>query len=183
MWRYHNPVAIAFGVDVFDRLPELIAGRRYALVTYPDALFAELAERLRGGAGKPVLTVSDIVPNPDTRLLSGQAARFGAARNEPEVIVALGGGSVIEFRQGVRGGAGADSRPYSGSCRPARAPRSLRRRQSSRSRPPPAPAARSPPGPPSGIPNRSTSTRSRGRTSIRSMRSSTRGSCSGSRNR
>ena len=47
MWRYHNPVAIAFGVDVFDRLPELIAGRRYALVTYPDALFAELAERLR----------------------------------------------------------------------------------------------------------------------------------------
>jgi len=28
MWRYHNPVEIAFGVDVFDRLPELIAGRR-----------------------------------------------------------------------------------------------------------------------------------------------------------
>ena len=79
MWRYHNPVAIAFGVDVFDRLPELIAGRRYALVTYPDALFAELAERLRGGAGKPVLTVSDIVPNlagpPTTRNISASRCR------------------------------------------------------------------------------------------------------------
>ena len=96
MWRYFNPVKMAFGVDVFDRLPELIAGRRYALVTYPDALFAELAERLRGRAGELVLTVSDILPNPDTRLLSGQAARFAAARNEPEVIVALGGGSVID---------------------------------------------------------------------------------------
>src|SRR4051812_7581428 len=96
MWRYFNPVKMAFGVDVFDRLPALIAGCRSALATYPDPLFAELAERLRGRAGEPVLTVSDVAPNPDTRLLSGQAARFGAARNEPEVIVALGGGSVID---------------------------------------------------------------------------------------
>ena len=47
MWRYSNPVAITFGVDAFAELPKLIAGQPYALVTYPDAPFAALAERLR----------------------------------------------------------------------------------------------------------------------------------------
>jgi hypothetical protein len=46
MWRYRNPVEIAFGSNAFDRLPSLVAGRRYALVTYPDGAFAEAAERL-----------------------------------------------------------------------------------------------------------------------------------------
>ena len=46
MWRYRNPVEIAFGSNAFDRLPSLVAGRRNALVTYPDAAFAEAAERL-----------------------------------------------------------------------------------------------------------------------------------------
>jgi hypothetical protein len=46
MWRYRNPVEIAFGSNAFDRLPSLVAGRRYTLVTYPGAAFAEVAERL-----------------------------------------------------------------------------------------------------------------------------------------
>jgi phosphonate metabolism-associated iron-containing alcohol dehydrogenase len=95
MWRYRNPVEIAFGVDAFDELPKLIAGQPYALVTYPDAPFVALAERLRRSAGNPVITVSDVAPNPDTRLLSHQAARFGTAA-ETAIIVALGGGSVID---------------------------------------------------------------------------------------
>jgi phosphonate metabolism-associated iron-containing alcohol dehydrogenase len=95
MWRYSNPVAITFGVGAFAELPKLIAGQPYALVTYPDAPFAALAERLRQSAGDPVVLISDVAPNPDTRLLSEQSVRFGAA-GEPEVIVALGGGSVID---------------------------------------------------------------------------------------
>jgi alcohol dehydrogenase len=95
MWRYSNPVAITFGVGAFAELPKLIAGQPYALVTYPDAPFAALAERLRQSAGDPVVTVSDVAPNPDTRLLAEQSGRFGAA-GEPRVIVALGGGSVID---------------------------------------------------------------------------------------
>ncbi len=96
MWRYSNPVAITFGVDAFAELPKLIAGAPYALVTYPDAPFAALAERLSHTAGDAVITVSDVAPNPDTRLLSQQSARFGAAGTAPKVIVALGGGSVID---------------------------------------------------------------------------------------
>src|SRR5687768_11546259 len=95
MWRYSNPVAIAFGADAFAELPRLIAGQSYALITYPDAPFVALAERLRRATGEPVVTISDVAPNPDTRLLAEQSARFGAA-NQPNVIVALGGGSVID---------------------------------------------------------------------------------------
>ena len=57
MWRYSNPVAITFGVDAFAELPKLIGGQPYALVTYPDAPFAALAERLRAAAGEPAVTV------------------------------------------------------------------------------------------------------------------------------
>ncbi len=96
MWRYRNPVEITFGVDAFAELPKLIAGRAYALVTYPEPPFDALAERLRRGAGDALITVSDVAPNPDTRLLAEQSARFGAVGVEPAIIVALGGGSVID---------------------------------------------------------------------------------------
>ena len=95
MWRYRNPVAITFGIDTFAELPKLIAGYPYALVTYPEAPFAALADRLSRVAGDPVFTVNDVAPNPDTRLLAAQSARLRAG-SEPEVIVALGGGSVID---------------------------------------------------------------------------------------
>ena len=105
MWRYSNPVAIAFGVDAVAELPKVIAGQTYALVTYPDAPFAALAERLRRAAGKPVVTISDVAPNPDTRLLAEQSARFNAA-GEPKAIVALGGGSVIDTAKVLAAGRG-----------------------------------------------------------------------------
>ena len=94
VWRYSNPVAISFGVGAFAELPKLIGSKPYALVTYPDAPFSALAGRLRDIAGSPVLTIDDVAPNPDTKLLAQQSARFSAAA--PETIVALGGGSVID---------------------------------------------------------------------------------------
>src|ERR1041384_5134663 len=105
MWRYSNPVAITFGADAFAELPKLIGGQPYALVTYPDAPFAALAERLRAAAGEPAVTVSDVAPNPDTKLLADQSARFSAA-GEPKAIVALGGGSVIDTAKVLAAGRG-----------------------------------------------------------------------------
>ena len=55
-----------------------------------------LAARLRDLCGDPLLTISDVAPNPDMRLLSAQSSRFGDAADRPGVIVALGGGSVID---------------------------------------------------------------------------------------
>ncbi len=96
MWTYSNPVNVIFGSGEFRKLADLIKGRRYALVTYPEPPFAELAQRLETSAGAPVLTVADVAPNPDYELLENQSARFTKVRGEIDVLVALGGGSVID---------------------------------------------------------------------------------------
>ena len=81
--------------------------RRYALVTYGEPFFVELAGRLKKTAGAPVLIVSDVAPNPDYRLLAEQTGRFAELERQPEVIVALGGGSVIDSAK-VFAAAGGD---------------------------------------------------------------------------
>lgn len=96
MWSYRNPVDVRFGTGAFGELGTLIGNRRYALVTYRDAYFQELAAKLAALAGAPVLTIDDIAPNPDIADLRCQVARFAALPAQPEVIVALGGGSVID---------------------------------------------------------------------------------------
>jgi alcohol dehydrogenase len=96
MWTYRNPVNIEFGLDRFDTLAQLIDGRRYAIVTYPDAPFPTLQTSLADKAGKPLIVIDDIAPNPDYRLLAEQSARFANVADKLEVIVALGGGSVID---------------------------------------------------------------------------------------
>ncbi len=96
MWTYSNPVNVIYGPGAFSKLADLIAGRRYALVTYPDPPFADLARRIEIAAGAPVLTINDVAPNPDYALLGMQCARFAAPDAQIDVIVALGGGSVID---------------------------------------------------------------------------------------
>ena len=92
MWSYNNPVRILFGNDGFASIASLIDGRSYALVTYPDSPFQTLTDYMTKAAGKPLIVVNDIAPNPDCMLLSEQSARFNSVTSRPEVIVALGGG-------------------------------------------------------------------------------------------
>jgi len=96
VWKYQNPVAIEFGADSFAKLPGLIGKRRYALVTYGETVFDDLTIRLVQAAGAPVLVIKDVAPNPDYRLLAEQTTRFAKLSQAPDVIVALGGGSVID---------------------------------------------------------------------------------------
>ena len=96
MWSYSNPVDIRFGRGSFSRLSDAIGGRRYALVTYGDPYFQGLVAELETKAGSPSLIIDDIAPNPDIALLEMQTARFAKLAVQPEVVVALGGGSVID---------------------------------------------------------------------------------------
>ncbi|MGJ8584058.1 MAG: iron-containing alcohol dehydrogenase PsrA [Marinosulfonomonas sp.] len=96
MWTYRNPVSVHFGLEQFNLLPDLIGNRSYALVTYPDPPFAELTDRLAAVAGAPVVVVDDVAPNPDYVLLAQQCQRLAGTARPVEVIVALGGGSVID---------------------------------------------------------------------------------------
>jgi alcohol dehydrogenase len=107
VWKYGNPVQIEFGIDSFNKLSDLIGARRYALVTYGEPFFDELAGRLEKTAGAPVLIIKDVAPNPDYRLLAEQTGRFAELERQPEVIVALGGGSVIDSAK-VFAAAGGD---------------------------------------------------------------------------
>ena len=94
-WGYHNPVQIKFGAGTFAALPQLIGGRRYGVITYPDPFFKPLTERLTEDAGPPTVIVDDVDANPDYQELGSQTARIAEAE-APEVWIALGGGSVID---------------------------------------------------------------------------------------
>ncbi len=96
MWRYHNPVRIHFGTGAFDQVAGLIAGRRYATVSYDAPYFESLTRRLCAAAGPAVLRIDNITPNPDFTMLGAACARLAETREAPEVIVAIGGGSVID---------------------------------------------------------------------------------------
>ena len=96
MWSYRNPVDVRFGRGSFSLLADAIGGRRYALVTYGEPYFRALSAELEAKAGKPVLVIDDIAPNPDIVRLEAQTTRFANLGSEPEVVVALGGGSVID---------------------------------------------------------------------------------------
>lgn len=95
MWQYRNPVEVQFGTGTFQNVSDLIAGRRYGLVTYSEPYFVELTQGLEKEAGAPAIVINDVQPNPDYVLLDDQVARIAAA-GAPQVWVALGGGSVID---------------------------------------------------------------------------------------
>jgi phosphonate metabolism-associated iron-containing alcohol dehydrogenase len=96
MWTFYNPVRIRFGDGQFSSAATAIRKRRYLVVSYPDAFAHELVERLAAEAGPAVSIIDDVVPNPDLPRLAEQARRMDALAQPPEVIVAIGGGSVID---------------------------------------------------------------------------------------
>lgn len=96
-WNYTNPVAISFGEDTLSLLKEKLGGRTYCLLTYNDhPLFDELVARVTQDVGEPAVIVRDVEPNPSFNGLRTACNSFGKSSNAPEVIVALGGGSVID---------------------------------------------------------------------------------------
>ncbi|MEO1225014.1 MAG: iron-containing alcohol dehydrogenase PsrA [Pseudomonadota bacterium] len=96
MWSYVNPVRVVFGRGRYSELGALINGRRYGVVTYADAPFADLVAMLARLTGDPVAVIDDVAPNPDIELLESQAARMAPVAGELDIIVAIGGGSVID---------------------------------------------------------------------------------------
>ena len=96
VWAFTNPVRIEFGAGALARVAEHIGGRSWALVTYDMELFRSAAATIAERAGRPVVTVDNIVTNPDFADLEESCAAYGRAERNPEVIVALGGGSMID---------------------------------------------------------------------------------------
>ena len=96
MWSFQNPVKIIFGPDEFYNLDKIIAGRKYGLITYPNSPFNKLAQNLQKSAGTPTLVINNVAPNPDYELLRRQTETLKNHLDKTDVLVALGGGSVID---------------------------------------------------------------------------------------
>ncbi|MEO8135403.1 MAG: iron-containing alcohol dehydrogenase PsrA [Betaproteobacteria bacterium] len=95
--NYHNPVAITFGAGTLDKLPNLVAGRRTVLVTFPEAKGLGLTRRIQDLLGANVIAIEpDTVPNPDITSLTGMYERFWKQHADAELIVAVGGGSALD---------------------------------------------------------------------------------------
>ncbi|WP_070107358.1 iron-containing alcohol dehydrogenase PsrA [Burkholderia plantarii] len=95
-WQFHNPVRVRFGIDTLDAVGEVLAGRRYALVTYPDPAFAALAARIEASAGPALARIDSVEANPSVTMLARACQTLAALPAMPEVLVALGGGSVMD---------------------------------------------------------------------------------------
>lgn len=107
-WRYTNPVQITFGAGAIDTIADKIATRPYCLLTYHDhPFFADTARRIAALAGSPAVIVRDVIPNPDYPSLRAACASLSRADTPPQLIVALGGGSVIDTAK-VMAAAGND---------------------------------------------------------------------------
>ena len=109
LWTYHNPVRLSVGPGAFGQIAPAIAGRPYALVTYPESIFADLGRRLAAASGSQTLVITDFRPNPtldDLKLCNDALARHP----EVELIVALGGGSAIDVAKALAVGQGSQDR-------------------------------------------------------------------------
>ena len=95
-WSFSNPVSVHFGTGAFGQVADLIGGRRWALVTYDQPAFLDLSRRLAKACGEPLVVIKNIDTNPDCAELVQSCRDFGAAAHRPEVIVALGGGSMMD---------------------------------------------------------------------------------------
>ena len=96
-WSYHNPVAIGFGAGCLNGLGDRIGNRRAVVLTFPEAAGLGLVERLRRllGARLDGVLVAE-QSNPDVDGLDGLYATFWREHAAADVIVAVGGGSVID---------------------------------------------------------------------------------------
>lgn len=110
-WTYINPVNVTFGSDTLATLPKLLKGRSYCLITYNDhPAFDALAAQISKMVGEPAVSIRDVEPNPSFNGLRKNCATFAQALQEPQVLVALGGGSVIDTAKVVAGAGGDFSR-------------------------------------------------------------------------
>lgn len=96
MWQFQNPVKICFANGVIEEINSILQGRCYAIVTYNNSYFKALAERIQQQAEGCVAVFNQVYENPDLANMPEICQAFAPYEHRVEVLVALGGGSVID---------------------------------------------------------------------------------------
>ncbi|HEY4373205.1 MAG TPA: iron-containing alcohol dehydrogenase PsrA [Burkholderiales bacterium] len=102
---YYNPVSIHTGAGSLKALQKLGAGKRVALITFPEARGLGLIDAVQALLpGQVGMVVEDVQPNPDVAQLAGLYARFWEKGCAHDLIVAIGGGSTIDTAKALMAG-------------------------------------------------------------------------------
>lgn len=100
MSSFHNPVRITFGNGALEALPALARGRRSAIITTPGMVHRGTAGRVGSLLGGSLAaTFADVLPNPT--VASCTDAHHAIRDAEPELLIALGGGSALDTAKAV----------------------------------------------------------------------------------
>ena len=105
---FSNPVAIRFGEDALEGLGRLVRSRRVVIVTTPGMERRGTPDGLEAMLEQPVVArFAEVGPNPTIRSCTDA---FEAVRESaPQVLIALGGGSVIDTTKAVAAQLGGQS--------------------------------------------------------------------------
>lgn len=96
MWQFHNPVKIYFGNGKLEEITSILQGRCYAIVTYNNSYFDELASQIKAETKGCAVVLNQVYENPDLSDLTEICEAFKPHQKKVEVLIALGGGSVID---------------------------------------------------------------------------------------
>ena len=115
-FTYHNPCRVHFGKDAVSKLAlELAEYGPTVMLSYgggsikKSGLYDEVMAILEG-AGKTVVDDGGVMSNPTADRLREGARR--ARENDVDLILAVGGGSVIDYAKGVAVSAWCDEDPW-----------------------------------------------------------------------
>ena len=104
-FTYHNPTRLHFGKESLDYLKEELKNYgKKVLLTYgggsikKNGIYDNVVAILKE-AGKEIIELSGVPANPTVEKLYEGAAL--ARENEVDLILAVGGGSVIDYSKGV----------------------------------------------------------------------------------
>lgn len=102
-----NPVAVVFSENGGETLAKLIDGRRAAVITTPGTVARGVVHDLLLGSAASLVRppFTGVKPNPTIESIASGARDVLSSR--PEILIAIGGGSVIDTAKGIAAIAGA----------------------------------------------------------------------------
>ncbi len=102
MAAFHNPVRIRFGAGALDGIGELVGTRRCIVLTSEGMeRRGDLDRLIRAIDGRVAATYPSVTPNPTVESATNAFHTIREGQPETGLIVALGGGSVIDTAKAV----------------------------------------------------------------------------------